>query len=383
MNEMKVLLVAIGGYGAGNVRVLLDHGEEHQAKIVGIVEPYPNSCPYIDEVLAHNIPIYSSIESFYAEGQADLAVISSPIQFHAEQAVYAMEHGSHILLEKPASANMEGVEQIRDACKRTGKRCAIGYQWCFNPAMLALKRDILAGVLGAPVSMRSITLWPRAESYYKRGIGWAGKRFDAQGRAINDSVAANATAHYLMNMLWLLGDQIDTAASLENMRSSSARVNQIDMFDTLVLRAEARGVQVLYITSHAVSDIQGPDFDYVFERGTLSFEAANGDAPLVVKMNDGSTRTYEGMAQHEALRPKLWTTIDAIRTGGMIPCTVDTAAAHVEVMDFVNAQPIADLSAEGAHAYDAQQQLHHIVGLEKRLLDCYTLFGEPLAYLID
>lgn len=381
MKPTKVVVIAAGGYGAGHVRELLDHPE--RADIAGIVEPYPESCPHIAEVREKGIPVYRTLEAFYANHSADLAVISSPIQFHAEQAVFAMVNGSGVLLEKPVAADMEGVNRLLSAQARTGAFCAVGYQWCYNGAMLALKRDILSGEFGAPVSMRAIVLWPRPKSYYSRGIGWAGKRYDAQNRAVMDSVVSNATAHYLMNMLWLLGGELDAAAELQNLRAVTARVNPIENFDTAFLRGEAAGAKLLYIASHAVDKLNGPEFEYVFEKGCIHYPFGEDGDFLVARMNDGTVREYPGMGA-SPIGPKLWRTFDAIngdRDKSANPCPVTAAAAHTRVTDALNALDPLDFSSQERHAYDAEKELNYLPGLFEKLLGAYRRFDEPSSAL--
>lgn len=380
MKPIDIVIVAAGGYGAGYVRELLDHPERADVRLAGIVEPYPESCPYIGEVREMGIPVFADLLSFYAQGSADLAVISSPIQFHAEQAVLAMDSGSHVLLEKPIAADSEHADKIRAARDRTGKLCAIGYQWCYNEALLALKRDILNGDLGAPLRLKAIALWPRAQSYYRRGIGWAGRRYDQQNRPVMDSVVSNATAHYLMNMLWMLGGAIDGAAEVANLRAVTARVNPIENFDSVFLRGEAAGAELLYIATHAVDRSHGPEFEYEFERGTIHYLSEDGDDRLIAKMTDGSARVYPGMSGAATVGPKLWRTIDAIKGDAdpsAIPCPIEAACAHTRVMDALNALSPIDHNADDRRAHDADKDVYYLPGLFERLLQAYRAFEEP------
>lgn len=383
MKKLDIVIVAAGGYGAGYVRELLDTKRE-DARLVAIVEPFPDSCPHISEVRERGIPVYATLSAFYTEHSADLAVISSPIQFHQEQAVLAMEKGSHVLLEKPVAADVENARLIADAQARTGKLCAIGYQLCYNEAMLALKRDIIAGVLGAPVSVKAVALWPRSRAYFARGIGWAGKRYDSENRPVMDSVVSNATAHYLLNMLWLLGGAIDAAAPVSELRAVTARVNSIENFDTVFLRGKAAGAELLYIATHACDRQHGPEFEYVFENGSVHYLIEDGDDRLVVKMVDGSAKVYPGMSASAGVGSKLWRTVDAIfgdTDPSSIPCPVPAASEHTKVMDVLNA--LTPLDRESARVYDEKDDLYYLPGLFERLYDAYSAFSEPGAEVND
>ena len=56
--------------------------------------------------------------------------------------------------------------------------------------------------------MKTMVSWPRDDAYYDPQ-GWKGKRFCQDGNAVNDSIAMNATAHYLHNMLFILGEAME------------------------------------------------------------------------------------------------------------------------------------------------------------------------------
>jgi hypothetical protein len=75
--------------------------------------------------------------------------------------------------------------------------------------------------------------WPRSRSYYRRGGGWGG-RIEMNGVPVYDSIAANACAHYLHNMLFVLGDAPDESAVPLRVEAECLRANDIENFDTCV-----------------------------------------------------------------------------------------------------------------------------------------------------
>ena len=85
MKEIRVLLIGVGGYGMGYAREMLEHGAEKHAAIAGVVDPYAVSSPVYQALKDANVRFYDSVEDFYAADSADLAVVSTPIQFHARQ----------------------------------------------------------------------------------------------------------------------------------------------------------------------------------------------------------------------------------------------------------------------------------------------------------
>src|SRR5262245_15560064 len=147
---ISIVLVGIGGYGNSYVSALLDAGAQRGFQLVGAVDPVPTSCRRLGELRARRIPVYPLLEEFYASNTADLCIICSPLQFHAQQTVQALSHGSSVLCEKPLCVTPGQAVAMKRARDRSGKLVAIGYQWSFSATMQRLKADIIAGRLGRP-----------------------------------------------------------------------------------------------------------------------------------------------------------------------------------------------------------------------------------------
>jgi predicted dehydrogenase len=219
---------------------------------------------------------------------------------------------------------------------------AVGFQWSFAPSILDLKLDIMAGRFGAPRSARSLTCWPRTEEYYRRN-DWAGGRRDSAGRWILDSPAGNAMAHHLHNLLFLLGPEGDRSAEPEEVVASTARVNDIETFDTVVARVRtACGADLLFLASHTTAEEETvePRFILELEEGSVDFPGVS--ASMVARHRDGSLVEYPSPNAASQVA-KLWQCVQAAEArrsspveppsgSGLhhpvIPCGLETARPH-------------------------------------------------------
>ena len=322
---MDILLIGAGGYGVKYVDYLLD-GTDPTLTLVGVVEPYFDACARKERIEAAGVPVYATPEAFYAERSAALAIVCTPPFLHAAQSVTALEHGSYVLCEKPVAPTPTEAERMADAERRHGKWIAVGYQWSFSEAILALKRDILAGRLGAPRLLKTIVSWPRKKAYYGRGSGWAGK-MQKNGITVWDSIASNACAHYVHNMLFLLGSAMREAAHPETVEAECLRAYEIESFDTCVLRMQmGAGATAYFIASHAADERLDPQFVYEFENATVTY----ADGQIVADFTDGTRVCYGDPFENEMR--KLSDCARAVEAGSCPPCTVRTASAHTALM---------------------------------------------------
>ena len=316
-HPVSVVLVGVGGYGRTYFEGIINNENEGKANIVGIVEPFIDKCLVVYEVKSRRIPVYDTLEEFYAKHKADYAVISTPIQFHCEQACYAMEMGSHVLCEKPMSATIQEAEKMIETKNRTGRMLAIGYQWSFSDEIQQLKQDIMDGMYGKPIRLKTLALWPRSINYFNRS--WAGKKKDASGRWVLDSIANNATAHYLHNMLYVTGKTTQSSSIPATVEAELYRANNIENFDTVASRITTKdGIEMMFIASHAHGLHAGNllEFSYEFSEGEIYYKDFQDLTIFEGRLKDGRVIKYDKPQVDSYL--KLCCLIDQVQKGESI-----------------------------------------------------------------
>ena len=377
VKPVDVVLVGASGYGGyyiGQFREDPDMG----ATIRAVVDPFVSSSPHLPWLREQGIPVFDRLEDFYdSGGRAELVVISSPIQFHRGQAEAAMEHGAAVLCEKPICACAADAVALREIWERTGVPFGVGFQWSFSVTMETLKRDILAGMFGKPLALKTIVSWPRGDAYFDPR-GWKSKRTDKDGEAINDSIVMNATAHYLHNMLFLLGAEMDTAACPETVSGSLYRARDIETFDTCFLRGSfADGCTLLFCASHVAERRIDPRFEYRFEKGTVFFDE-NTDGVVRAVFRDQSVKAYGEPQSDAEIRRKLLAMVDAARTGKRPMCGIGAALPHLRVCDaLLRGMDIAAFPTELIAIRTAEPAGLYVKGLDKAMESFYRTTQPP------
>lgn len=342
---MNVLLVGAGGYGLNYVKQLLAP-RDPDVRWVGVVDPYFQGCAMKAEIEAAKIPVYDTMEDFYRAQTADLAILATPPFLHCEQSLSALSHGSYVLCEKPIAPTLAEAEKMLEAERTHQRFLAIGYQWSYARAIQALKRDILDGALGKPLSMKTAISWPRNRAYYARGGGWGG-RIEKDGITILDSIASNACAHYLHNMFFLLGDTMEQSARVSELTAECFRANDIESFDTCSIRMKAGETPLYFVASHATAKKRNPEFVYTFENATVTYSQDEGSR-ITATFRDGSVKQYGDPFEDSFI--KIWDCVDAIRSHQRPICTVETAMPHTELIGRLHREiPIRTFDSSRVH----------------------------------
>jgi len=324
--SVKIALAGVGGYGENYLKRLLD---ADRYSFVAAADPFMEKARMLPELKARGVPLFKDLESLYKSVKPDLTILSTPIQLHEPQSKFALENGSCVLCEKPAAGSLADAQAMLEAeAKAKGRFLAIGYQWSFSDAVRNLKADVASGALGKPLVLKSLTLWPRPLSYYQRN-SWAGAVAGKDGRAVNDSPVNNATAHYLHNCLFILGERPDSSAAPESVQAELYRSNKIENYDAAVLRCRAAGAEIVFITTHSVGVQLGPLCSYVFENATVSYDSVNRQ--FAASFKDGSRRVY-GNPEDDFMR-KVDDCVRALENGSAPVCHIETAMAQTRCME--------------------------------------------------
>ena len=378
MEPIKVILVGAGGYGEYYIDALLSEGGSRGLRLIGVVDPHLEGCRRLAELKAHRVPLFTGLESFLRTQRCDLVILSSPIHLHCEQTCLALAHGSHVLCEKPLCATLDHIERMIAAEKASGKTVTVGYQWSFSPAIQGLKADVLSGRFGRPKRFRTLAIAPRTEAYYQRNR-WAGRKYTAAGDAIFDSPVNNATAHYLHNMLYVLGRTVSESSQPGKVEAELWRANAIENYDTGALRIlDQNGTELLFYTSHAVQIGQKFIFSYEFEQATVEYESTKGH--VFARLPGGEVIDYGSPGA--APRQKLWDAAESVRTGQPPLCGMAAAAAHVRCVLLAQQAPpgIRDFSSAAIDIdHTNPPSLRYVKGLAEALKRCYEtgkLFSE-------
>jgi predicted dehydrogenase len=73
-------------------------------------------------------------------GKVDCAIVASPSSFHEEHGLKLLDHGTHLLVEKPIATTREEALRLVDAAAAKGLVLQVGHVERFNPAVLELDR---------------------------------------------------------------------------------------------------------------------------------------------------------------------------------------------------------------------------------------------------
>ena len=118
----RVVLVGAGGYGRLYVEALTS--QDMGAELTAICDIDPNLAEHVPQIRQRQIPVYPTLDAFFAKDSADLAVLVSPVHFHTDMVLSCLEHGVNVLCEKPLCLTVKEAAAMQEASKKTGNSFA-------------------------------------------------------------------------------------------------------------------------------------------------------------------------------------------------------------------------------------------------------------------
>lgn len=118
-----------------------------RATVAALADPSPEALARAAERFEVEAT-FPGIQDLLAAVEVDAVVIAVPHAYHFETARTALEHGVHVLLEKPMVLEPEHARILVDEARRRGLALVIGYPWHYNRHVLEVRAALAAGDIG-------------------------------------------------------------------------------------------------------------------------------------------------------------------------------------------------------------------------------------------
>lgn len=141
---------------------------------------------------------YANLEELLSNETVDAIIIATPNKQHYAIAMTAIEHGLHVLCEKPLAMNYTEASNMAEAADTAGVKTMVPFTYRFMPTARYLRELIEQGYIGKPyhLNMRYYTGYAREGQYM-----W---RFDLDESG--SGVVGDLGTHWLYLADWFYGE---------------------------------------------------------------------------------------------------------------------------------------------------------------------------------
>ncbi|MFW5889810.1 MAG: Gfo/Idh/MocA family protein [Marinilabiliaceae bacterium] len=202
--KIKFAIVGLGHIGKRHAAVI---DENPGAEICGVCDVRS-----ADETgwNRKEIPYFTDFSRMLNElEEYDVVNICTPNGFHASQAIEALDHRKHVVVEKPMALTRAQGEEIIYKALRMSRHVFTVMQNRYSPPAVWLKGVIEQELLGKIYFVQLSCFWNRDDRYYLNN-GWHGTA-DLDGGTLFTQFS-----HFVDMLYWLFGDITNIHAVFDN-----------------------------------------------------------------------------------------------------------------------------------------------------------------------
>ena len=234
---MKYALIGCGRIAVNHIKAVVNN----ELDMIAVCDIIPEHIDDLFEKTGYNKSAerYSDYREMVDEHpEIELVSIATDSGMHAEIALYCIDRGINVIIEKPIAMSLADADEI---IRRSEEKCvkvSSCHQNRFNIAVQEMRHALEEGNFGR-ISHGSIHVrWNRNKEYYEQAP-WRGKWASDGGALMNQCI------HGIDLLRWMLGDEIDEVYGVTRQRYHD------------YLECEDVGMGVVKFKNGAIGTIEG------------------------------------------------------------------------------------------------------------------------------
>ena len=146
--KMKIALVGTGGRGSGMFgrQLLQDYGD--YVEMAGICDRNPGRLRYAKRHMNFDGPAFTDLDEMLSRTKPDWLIIATWDWEHHNNLVTGLQHGCHIICEKPLTIDEDKAEVILEAEKKYNRSVLVTFNLRWPPSMAKVKELLMNKVIG-------------------------------------------------------------------------------------------------------------------------------------------------------------------------------------------------------------------------------------------
>ncbi|MFI3256878.1 MAG: Gfo/Idh/MocA family oxidoreductase [Spirochaetales bacterium] len=267
-NKITGVIVGAGFMGKEHLECSL---RNENISIIGVVDK--NRDTGMELSAQANCPWYADLEKLYAHVTPDYVDICLPSSLHKDCAVYAMEHGSHVLVEKPFAVCLEDIDAMIAVAKKHSKRIMVAHVCRFMPQYRFLHEAVIEKKYGSPISL---TFFRESSTPNWSWNNWL------HDKKISGGTIMDLSIHDIDLANWLLGipHSFYVTEAVSSGRAGVSEILSVLHYDNNVCAK---------ITANHLMPLGYPltaGYKFVFEQGAVEWNTCNTKPDCIAVFTD-------------------------------------------------------------------------------------------------
>ena len=246
---MKVILAGAGAFGVKHLDAIKNiDGVE----VVALVGRTLDATREVGSRYGIDL-VFEDLGDALAIPEVDAAILSTPTQMHANQAIQCMRAGKHVEVEIPLADSWADAQEVDRIQKETGLVCMVGHTRRFNPSHQWIHKRIQAGELSIQ-QMDVQTYFFRRQNINAKG----------EPRSWTDHLLWHHAAHTVDLFQYQTGEKVVAVHGMEGRHHPELKI-AMDM--SIQMQTESGAICTLSLSFNNNGPL-GTFFRYICDNGT-------------------------------------------------------------------------------------------------------------------
>ncbi len=262
---------------------------------------------------------YASTRELCECAEVDAVFVASPNAIHLDDVLTAIEHGKHVLCEKPMAMNAGEAEQMVTAAQRRGVRLGVAHCFRFCESVQRIRESVQRQEIGRVMGIRVDFSFPGMNSARR----WLNDSALAGGGPV-----ADIGVHCFDAMRFILADEPVSCSALAVRDEFSGTVEASGLlslrFSQGALGSSFVSFRAPYRTMVEVTGTEGS----IFARDGLTV-----DVPVMIELRNGAGVRREEVSNADAYVRQVDSFSEAIEGGSEFPATGADGLQNQRILD--------------------------------------------------
>jgi len=204
--KLKFAIIGCGRISYKHVEAIVNNHEEAELVAtcdVDIEKARAKANEYINKIEGAKVNVYADYKEMLDKEDIDVVTIATESGYHPEIAIYCMEKGKHVIVEKPMALSTKDADKMIETAKEKGVKLCVCHQNRFNKPIQMLRKALEEGRFGKLINGMASIRWNRNMNYYKQAP-WRGTWELDGGTLMNQCI------HDIDLLQWMMGGEIDS-----------------------------------------------------------------------------------------------------------------------------------------------------------------------------
>ncbi len=201
-----------------------------------VVDPSPVAAEFAEQL---GVRCFTNLDQLLDSGLVDGVVLSTPNEFHVQQALDCIAAKLPVLVEKPLAVDLAGARAIVNASESAGIAVLTGHHRRHNPLISRARQLISEGALGRITAVQATTWFYKPDDYFN--VGW------------RTQPGAGPVYLNLIHDIDMLRHLCGEIVQVQAMESSSIRGHAVEDTAVILLRFDHGALGTLSVSDCTVS----------------------------------------------------------------------------------------------------------------------------------